>query len=121
MSSVVVLGLGVLGGVGAVWRWWLDGAVAGRLGRDFPYGTLSVNLMGAFILGALVGAGLNQDAYRVAGTGLIGAFTTFSTWALDSHRLGESGQLRLATLNLAASLVLGLAAVWAGRHLGAAL
>jgi CrcB protein len=55
------------------------------------------------------------------GTGLIGAFTTFSTWALESHRLGEDGELGLGALNLWLSLLVGLAAAWAGRHLGAAL
>ena len=47
--------------------------------------------------------------------------TTFSTWALESHRLGEDGELRLGALNFAVSLVLGLLAAWAGRHVGAAL
>jgi fluoride exporter len=57
----------------------------------------------------------------VAGTGFGGAFTTFSTWALESHRLGEDGEVRLGILNFAISLILGMVAVWAGRHLGASL
>lgn len=121
MSVLVVLGVGLVGGLGAIARFLLDGTVAGRLGRAFPYGTLVVNLLGSFILGVFVGAALSVDAYRVAGTGLIGAFTTFSTWALESHRLGEDGQLRLGVLNFAVSLVLGVGAAWAGRHLGMAL
>ena len=118
MSAAVLVGVGVVGGVGAIGRFLLDGAVAERAGRDFPYGTLVVNIVGAFALGVLVGAALDQDAYRVAGTGLIGAFTTFSTWALESHRLGEDGQLRLGIVNFTVSLVLGVLAAWAGRHLG---
>jgi CrcB protein len=121
VSAVVLIGIGLVGGVGAIARFLLDGAVAGRLGRDFPFGTLAVNLLGAFVLGALVGAAVDGDAYRVAGTGLLGSFTTFSTWALESHRLGEDGRLRLGLANFAISLVLGVAAAWAGRHLGAAL
>jgi fluoride exporter len=121
VSAVVVLAVGVVGGVGAIARFALDGAVADRLGRAFPYGTLAVNLLGSFALGVLVGGGLATDAYRVAGTGLIGAFTTFSTWALESHRLGENGRLRLGALNFAVSLVLGVAVAWAGRELGGAL
>jgi fluoride exporter len=121
VSAVVLVGIGLLGGVGAITRFLLDGAVAGRVGRDFPYGTLAVNLLGSFILGALVGIALDGDAYRVAGTGLLGSFTTFSTWALESHRLGEDGQLRLGVANFAISLLLGVAAAWAGRHFGAAL
>lgn len=121
MTALVWLGIGAVGGVGALARFLLDGAVAGRLGRSFPFGTLVVNLSGAFVLGVLAGATLDDDAYQVIGTGLVGAFTTFSTWALESHRLGEDGQLRLAALNFLVSLVLGVAAVWLGRELGGAL
>lgn len=121
MSLPVLLGVGVLGGLGAIARFLLDGAVAGRLGRAFPYGTLAVNISGALLLGLLAGAALHGDGYRLAGTGFLGAYTTFSTWALESHRLGEDGQLRVGALNFAVSLVLGVAAAWAGRHLGAAL
>jgi CrcB protein len=121
VSLVVLAGVGLLGGAGAIGRFLLDGAVAGRVGRAFPWGTLAVNLSGAFVLGVLVGAALSDDAYRLAGTGLLGAYTTFSTWALESHRLGEDGQVRAGALNFAVSLVLGVLAAWAGRRLGAAL
>jgi CrcB protein len=121
VSAVVLAGVAVLGGFGAIARFLLDGAVASRAGRDFPYGTLAVNLTGAFLLGVLAGAALSTDAYRLAGTGLIGAYTTFSTWAYESHRLGEDGQLRAGALNFAVSLALGVAAAWLGRRLGGAL
>lgn len=121
MSVLTVLGIGVLGGIGAIGRFALDGAITGRLGGTFPYGTLTVNVFGSFALGALVGAALGDDAFRLLGTGLVGAFTTFSTWALESHRLGEDRQLGLGVLNVAVSLLLGIAAAWAGRELGAAL
>ena len=121
MSVLVVLGIGVLGGLGSVARFVLDGAVTSRAGRAFPFGTLAVNLAGAFALGVIVGAALDEDAYRLAGTGLVGAFTTFSTWVLESHRLAEDGRLRLGALNIAVSLGLGLVAAWAGRKVGAAL
>jgi CrcB protein len=120
VSVAVVLGVGILGGAGAIARFLLDGTISAALGRAFPYGTLAVNLLGSFVLGVLVGAALSGDAYRIAGTGLIGAFTTFSTWALESHRLGEDGQLGLGILNFAVSLVLGIGAAWAGRCLGMA-
>jgi CrcB protein len=121
MSPLVTLAVGVLGGLGAIARFLLDGAVSGRLGGDFPYGTIVVNVSGSFALGALVGAALGGAAFSVAGTGFIGAFTTFSTWALESHRLGEDGRLGLGLANFAVSLVLGVAAAWAGRRLGVAL
>jgi fluoride exporter len=118
MSVLLVLGIGVVGGLGAVARFALDGAVSARVGREFPWGTLVVNLVGAFLLGVIVGASAASDTYRLVGTGLIGAFTTFSTWIFESHRLAEDGQLRAGILNLALSLVLGLAVTWAGRVLG---
>jgi fluoride exporter len=121
MSLSIMIGLGMLGGVGAVARFLLDGGIAGRLGREFPYGTLAVNLCGSFLLGAFAGAALDDDTHRLVGIGLVGGFTTFSTWTLESHRLGEDGELRIGLLNFAVSLVLGVAVAWAGRHLGAAL
>lgn len=121
MSIAVVLGIGVIGGLGAIARFLLDGAVGARLGRAFPYGTLVVNVSGALLLGLLVGAALGDDADDLLGTGLLGAFTTFSTWMLESHRLGEDGRMRLAAANIAVSLALGIGAVWIGRHLGALL
>jgi CrcB protein len=113
--------VGALGGLGALARFLLDGAVAGRLGRSFPFGTLAVNISGALVLGVLAGAALGDDTFRLLGTGFVGAFTTFSTWVLESHRLGEDGQLRLGALNFLVSLALGVAAVWLGRELGGVL
>ena len=121
MSLAVIAGVGLLGGVGAIARVLLDGAVSARAGRSFPWGTLAVNLSGALVLGILAGAAVQGDALRLAGTGLIGAFTTFSTWVFESHRLGEDGELRAGVVNLVGSLVLGIAAVWLGRQIGGLL
>jgi CrcB protein len=117
----VLIGVGLAGGLGALARFSLDGAVATRAGRDFPFGTLAVNITGAFVLGVLVGSTIDANGFRLAGTGFIGAYTTFSTWAFESHRLGEDGQLRLGGVNFGVSLVLGVLAAWLGRHLGASL
>ena len=121
MSLPLALGVGLLGGLGSLARFLVDGAVAARFGRGFPLGTLVVNLSGAFALGVLVGAAVSSDMLRLDGTGLIGAYTTFSTWALESQRLGEDGQARLGALNFLVSLVAGLLAAWLGRKLGMAL
>lgn len=118
MSWAVAIGIGLVGGVGALARFGLDGAVSSLAGREFPYGTLLVNVLGAFVLGLLVGLAVGGDRYRLLGTGLLGSFTTFSTWTLESHRLGEEGQPGFSALNFAVSLVLGLAAAWAGRRVG---
>jgi CrcB protein len=121
VSLGALIAVGLLSGVGAIARFLLDGAVASRAGRSFPWGTLVVNVTGSLLVGVLVGAALDDGEYRLAATGLVAAFTTFSTWALESHRLGEDGELGVGVLNFAVSLLLGVAAVWAGRHLGAAL
>lgn len=120
MSLPVVLVVGSIGGAGAIARFLLDGAVQSRLKRGFPYGTLVVNLIGAFALGVLVGASVGGHAYRLLGAALLGSFTTFSTWMLESHRLAEAGELRGGVVNLAASLSMGLLASWLGQRLGAA-
>ena len=121
MSALTLLAVGCVGGVGACARLLLDGTVSPRFVGPFPYGTLLVNVSGSFVLGLLVGIALEGDAYRIAGVGLIGAFTTFSTWTLESQRLGEDGELRLGIVNFVVSLILGVAAAWAGRQLGMAL
>jgi CrcB protein len=121
VTPLDVLAVGAVGGLGAIARFALDGAVSSRLKGPFPYGTLVVNLSGAFVLGALVGAAVGQGAYRVAGTGLIGAFTTFSTWAFESQRLAEDGESSLAALNVGVSLTAGLLMAWAGQQVGGLL
>lgn len=118
MSLAVLVGVGLLGGLGTIGRFVLDGAVARRVGRGFPWGTLTVNVSGAFLLGVLVGHAGGGHALQLVGTGLLGSFTTFSTWALESHRLGEDGQLRLGVANFVLSLLLGIVAAALGRLLG---
>ncbi|HEU4978019.1 MAG TPA: fluoride efflux transporter CrcB [Solirubrobacteraceae bacterium] len=115
MTAPVLIGIGLLGGAGALVRFLLDGAVSERWRGSFPAGTLAVNLSGAFALGIVTGATLHGDALRLVATGLIGSYTTFSTWMLESHRLGEDGALSIAALNIALSLVAGVAAVAIGR------
>lgn len=121
MTPLVVIGIGLAGGIGAVARFALDGLVGGRVAREFPFGTLVVNLLGALVLGVLVGAAVSGNTYRLEGTGLIGGFTTFSTWMFESHRLGEDGELSLGVVNFAVSLVLGLGAAWLGKQIGGGL
>jgi fluoride exporter len=121
VSALVLVGIGLVGGLGAVARLLLDGAVAARLPGAFPYGTLAVNLSGTLALGVLLGAAVGGDALRLAGTGLLGAYTTFSTWTLESHRLAEDGEIRASVLNLTLSLTLGLACAWLGQAIGTAL
>jgi CrcB protein len=117
VTLALLVGIGLAGGVGAIARFALDGAVSSRAASELPLGTLAVNLSGAFVLGIVVGSTLHGDAYRIAGTGALGAYTTFSTWVFESQRLGEDGELWLAAANLAGSIVAGVLAIWIGRAL----
>jgi fluoride exporter len=114
-------GVVVLGGVGAVLRFVVDGAVGARVGRSFPYGTLVVNLSGAFVLGLLAGLALSRNVALLAGTATVGAYTTFSTWMFETQRLGEDSQVRYLLGNLGISLVAGLGAAALGRWVGTLL
>lgn len=118
MSVPVWIGVGLVGGFGALLRFFVDGLVAGRDGRDFPLGTFVVNLTGAVLLGLLVGLGVGGDDLLLAGTATIGSYTTFSTWMLESQRLVEDGELALAAVNVMLSLAAGLGAVALGRFIG---
>ena len=116
MRVLVWAGVALLGGVGALLRFGLDGFVAERAaGSEFPWGTFAVNISGSFVLGVLAGASLHGDALRLAGTATLGSYTTFSTWMLEAHRLGEDGSLALAVLNIVLSLMVGVGAVVLGR------
>jgi CrcB protein len=114
-------GVALLGGIGALMRFFVDSAVSQQAGGGFPWGTLAVNLSGALLLGLLVGTALDDDALLLAGTALLGSYTTFSTWMFESQRLGEDGQPALLWLNVAVSLAAGLAAAALGRAIGGAL
>ncbi len=119
MSAAVWAGVVVLGGCGAVLRFLVDGAVSARAGRSFPVGILVVNLSGAFALGLLTGLAPGGTAALLVGTALLGSYTTFSTWMVDSRRLAGR-RPRLAAVNLLVSLFVGVAAAALGRWLGAA-
>jgi fluoride exporter len=121
VSILVWVAVAGLGGASAIARFVLDAAVSSRVGRGFPFGTLAVNTSGAFILGLLVGATLEGDAYLLVGTGTLGSYTTFSTWMFESHRLGEEGQSGLLLANVFVSLIVGLGAVALGRVIGGML
>lgn len=127
MSAGMLVAIGLLGGAGSVARFVLDRAISGRGARAggdrpaFPAGTLAVNLSGALLLGLLVGLAPDGDTLRLLGAGLLGAYTTFSTWMLETERLAAGGRRRAAAANVAVSLGLGLLAIWLGRELGRAL
>jgi CrcB protein len=121
VSALAWAGVAVLGGLGALLRFLLDGVVASRAGRDFPFGTLVVNASGALLLGLLAGVALRGDALVLAGGATLGSFTTFSTWMLETQRLVEEGALPNAAANALVSFAVGLGAVALGRLIGGQL
>jgi CrcB protein len=118
---VTWVAVGVVGAVGALLRFHVDGFVQRRTALDLPLGTLVVNLSGSFCLGLLDGLSVTGDTLLVVGTGLIGSYTTFSTWMLESHRLAEEGEGRVAAANLVLSLAGGILAALAGWGIGSLL
>jgi CrcB protein len=104
----------VAGAVGAVGRYEVDRAIAGRQRGAFPWGTLVINVTGSFLLGAITGLalhhGLPSSAKIVLGTGFCGAYTTFSTFTFETVRLAEEGAVAEAFRNAAGTLVVCAAA-----------
>jgi len=120
MTATTVLvwaGVALLGGFGSVLRFLVDRAVVSRAARSFPFGTLAVNVSGAALLGFLGGLALSKEAALLAGAAFVGAYTTFSTWMLETQRLGEERQMRAAAANIIVSVMLGQAAALLGQQI----
>lgn len=115
------VGVAFFGALGAVARFRVDSSVSARLPSDFPLGTLVVNLTGSFALGVLVGASVTHRILFVLGTGFMGGYTTFSTWMVESERLGEVGEVASLLRNLWLSMLAGLGFAAAGFYLGQAI
>jgi CrcB protein len=121
MSQLIAIALG--GSAGAITRFLVANGIYGWLGREFPHGTLFINVSGSFLMGFLSAIMLQRFPlavdYRAAILiGFLGAYTTFSTFALETLYLFEEGSLLKAGLNVFLSVVLCLAAVWVGLILG---
>ena len=112
--------------VGTLLRYWLSGLVARQYGETFPWGTLAVNLIGSFLAGAMYY--LADERFLIPPTlrtiiliGLLGGFTTFSSYGLQTFTLLRDGEIGWAAINIAASNVFGLLMVWTGYVLSKAL
>jgi CrcB protein len=123
---MIWLGVVLAGGVGAVLRFLVDRAVARRAARSLPFvglpfGTLAVNISGAALLGLLGGLALSRHTALLAGTAIVGSYTTFSTWMLETQRLSEERQVRNAVANIVVSIVLGIGAALFGQWIAGRL
>ena len=110
--------IALAGAAGAVARFVVDGVVLTRTGGRLPWGTALINLTGAFVLGLIAGAAPSHAVALILGTGFLGAYTTFSTWMLESLLLAESGRSRAAAVNLAGQIVAGFLVAALGFALG---
>lgn len=119
--TLILVGAG--GFFGAVARYLVDGWVSRLTGAGLPWGTLVINVSGSFALGLLFALTIDRGVLPAEiraplMIGFIGAYTTFSTWMLESWRLVETGDLAAAVTNLAGSVGLGLVAVVLGLAAG---
>lgn len=111
------------GAIGAVMRYGASLGVYSLFGRGFPYGTLFVNVAGSLLMGVLSIVLLDRfnvgPEWRAAIlVGLLGSFTTFSTFSLETLNLLEQGDMMRAMANIAFSIIVCLAAVWVGVGIG---
>ena len=118
-SMLVFIG----GGIGAVFRYLLAGWVYKVVGTDFPYGTLAVNVIGCFVIGLFLT--MAEDRFLISpdfriffAVGILGGFTTFSTFSFETVELLRDGALAIGLLNVAVSVVVGLTATWVGMLAG---
>jgi CrcB protein len=115
------IGVAVFGALGAWARFRVGAIVAARRVSPFPYGTFVVNLSGGFALGLLTGLSVTGTTLLVLGTGLLGGYTTFSTWMVEAQRLGEDADWTRMGLYYLGSMLAGLATTGLGWVLGAEL
>ena len=116
--------LAVAGGaaLGAPLRYLTDRAVQARHDSAYPLGTLTVNVVASLVLGLVTGvASLSPTGLALVGTGFCGALSTYSTYSFETVRLAEDGRWRIATVNVLASVGLGLGAAALGLWLGGLL
>jgi fluoride exporter len=117
MMKYLMVAMG--GAVGSMLRFWVGGNVADRLGTRFPYGTFAVNCTGSFLIGLVITliaqrASVNPNWRYLIGVGFIGGYTTFSAFEYETFQSMQDGKMLIASLNVIASVAIGLICVWLG-------
>jgi CrcB protein len=125
---VTYLWIGLGSALGGMARYWCSGFVADRIGETFPWGTLLVNVVGSFIIGFFATLTAPDGRLLVGSTarqfvmvGILGGYTTFSSFSLQTLNLARDGEWLRAGANIVLSVVLCLVAVWLGHIAAAAL
>ena len=120
MKQFLLVCCGGFLGTGA--RYALDGVISHRFGETFPFGTLTVNLLGCFLIGVvfvLTGPDsrvlVSEDVRQFLTIGILGGFTTFSSFTVQTLTLLREGDIQAAIANVGLSVVVGLLAAWAGE------
>jgi len=118
-----ILAIAVGGAIGAVMRYWVSTGVYDLLGRGFPYGTLVVNVVGSLLMGFLYvllleRMALSPELRAALLIGVLGAFTTFSTFSIETLNLIEQADFVKAGLNVLISVVACVGAAWIGLIIG---
>lgn len=123
MGQLSILGFIAIGGAfGACSRYLISELCAVMLGRGFPFGTLTVNVIGSFTMGLLIAAFENEilatEPWRqIIGLGFLGALTTFSTFSMDNVLLMQQGAFFKMGINVLLNVVLSISAAWIGFQL----
>jgi len=117
MHPAVLVGVG--GAIGSVARWGVSEAMPSDGASEVPWATIVVNLFGAFVLGAMMAGALQTETLLFFGTGMLGGFTTMSTFGVETVRLIESDSSSSASIYIALNLLAPLTA-WLGWRLGEA-
>lgn len=118
MLNTLLIFLGA--GLGGVFRYWISNITYGFLGRQFPYGTLVVNVSGCFLMGLLFVLilerfdGIGPQLRSLLLIGFLGGYTTFSSFSIETLNLFENGAYLSASLNILLSIILCIVATWIG-------